>query len=369
VLRTQQKRLAIFMHGLYEGGAERAILNLAEGMAGRGYLVDLVLARATGPFLSQIPNGVRMIDLNASRVLYSWIPLIRYIQKQSPDALLSAIDYTNVIALMAQRIARKPYNVVVVEQNTLSQRITGLPITYRILLPSFIRFFYPRAGCIAAVSIGVADDLANTTGLKRESIRVIFNSIITPDLRRKSQENLEHPWFQSGQPPVIISVGRLTAQKDFPNLIRAFAMVREMHTARLMILGEGEDRPSLEKLIQDLELSELVSMPGFVDNPYSYMANAAVYVLSSRWEGLPTVLVEALYCGLPIVSTNCPNGPKEILQDGRFGQLVPVENTEMLASAIRAALDGKVPIAPSASWSPYTIENMLNQYIQALNLN
>ena len=146
-------------------------------------------------------------------------------------------------------------------------------------------------------------------------------------------------------------------------------MVREMHTARLMILGEGEDRPSLEKLIQDLELSELVSMPGFVDNPYSYMANAAVYVLSSRWEGLPTVLVEALYCGLPIVSTNCPNGPKEILQDGRFGQLVPVENTEMLASAIRAALDGKVPIAPSASWSPYTIENMLNQYIQALNLN
>ena len=364
--KKSQKRIAIFLHGLYEGGAERTILNLAEGMASYGYSVDLVLAKAAGPFLSQIPDGIRMIDLKSSRVLFSLQALTRYIRKELPDAMLSAIDYTNIIALLAQRIVNKPNNLVVVEQNTLSQRKTQLPYLYRKLLPTLIRLFYPWAGCIVAVSRGVADDLAITTGLRRDDIRIINNPIITQALRKKSQEILIHPWFEPGQPPVLISVGRLSEQKDFPNLIRAFAKVRENRVARLMILGEGEDRPILEKLAKELGISDEVSMPGFVENPYPYMSNASVYVLSSKWEGLPTVLVEALYCGIPIVSTDCPSGPREILQEGLFGQLVPVGNAEILGLAIQDALDGKTPVAPPISWTPYTVENILIQYNQAL---
>jgi glycosyltransferase involved in cell wall biosynthesis len=361
-----KKRLAIFLHGLYEGGVERTILNLAQGMTSYGYAVDLVLARAAGPFLSQVPVGVRVIDLKSPRVLFSLPALTCYIRKELPDALLSAIDYTNIIALLAQRIANKPNRLVVVEHNTLSQRKNQLPYFYRLLLPKLIRLFYPWAEYIVAVSRGVADDLAITTGLRRDNIRVTYNPIITQDLRKKSQETLKHPWFEPGQPPVLISIGRLSAQKDFPNLIRAFAKVRKNRVARLMILGEGEDRPILEKMVEELGLSDEISLPGFVENPYPYMVKSSVYVLSSKWEGLPTVLVEALYCGIPIVSTDCPSGPREILQEGLFGKLVPVGNTENLALAIQDAFDGKTPVAPPISWRPYTVENILDQYNQAL---
>jgi glycosyltransferase involved in cell wall biosynthesis len=366
MMTKTQKRLAIFLHGLYEGGAERIILNLAKGMINIGYSVDLVLARATGPFLSQIPEEVRMIDLKSSRVLFSLRALTRYIQNECPDAILSGIDYTNIIALLAKRIANKPNRLVIVEHNTLSHRINQMPYHYRRFLPKFIKLFYPWAECIVAVSQGVADDLAYTTGLRRDRIRVIYNPIITQELRRKSKENFLHPWFQPGQPPVLLAVGRLTAQKDFPNLIHAFAKVRQNRDARLMILGEGEERPNLDRLVMDFDLENDVCMPGFVENPYPYMLNAAAFILSSKWEGLPTVLVEALYCGNPVIATDCPSGPREILKDGLYGQLIPIGDSERMAQAIESSLDGKTTPAPPISWNPYTLENIVEQYNQAL---
>ena len=307
-----------------------------------------------------------MIDLKSSRVLFSLQALVRYIRKECPDAILSGIDYTNIIAIWAKRIAHNPNRLVVVEHNTLSHRIYQMPCYYRWLLPGFIRLFYPWAESIVAVSQGVADDLAFTAGLCRESIRVIYNPIITQELRRKSKENLLHPWFQPGQPPVLLAVGRLTAQKDFPNLIHAFAKVRRNRNTRLMILGEGEERPNLDKLVKDLDLENDVCMPGFVENPYPYMINAAAFILSSKWEGLPTVLVEALYCGNPVIATDCPSGPREILNDGLYGQLIPIGDSERMAQAIESSLDGKTTPPPPISWNPYTLENIVDQYNQAL---
>jgi glycosyltransferase involved in cell wall biosynthesis len=361
-----QKRLAIFLHGLYEGGAERTLLNLAEGMTGLGYAVDLVLARAAGPFLSQIPEQVRMIDLKSPRVLYSLNALTRYIRKERPDALISAIDYTNITALWAKRIVNIPKRLVVVEQNNLSHRVDQMPYYYREVIPRLIRLSYPWAKCIVAVSQGVADDLASSTGLRHDSIQVIYNPIITQEIRRKSQETLSHPWFQAGQPPVLLAVGRLTAQKDFPTLLHAFAKVRRDRIARLMILGEGEERQTLETLVKSLELNDDVCMPGFVDNPYAFMAHAAAFILSSKWEGLPTVLVEALYCGKPVIATDCPSGPREILKDGLFGQLISIGDPVKMAQAIEYSLDGKLPAPPPISWNPYTLENIVDQYNQAL---
>jgi glycosyltransferase involved in cell wall biosynthesis len=366
MVAKDQKHVAIFMHGLFEGGAERIMLNMAKGLVNSGHSVDLVLARADGPFLPQVPEEVRMIDLKSTRVMFSLRALTQYIQSENPDGMLSCIDYTNIIAILARQLVRKPDRLVVGEHNTFSQRITQLPFFYRRLLPKLVRLLYPLSDCVAAVSQGVANDLVNNTGIKPEHIRVINNPVITQDLQKKSQLPLEHPWFQPEHPPVLVSVGRLHPQKDFPNLLHAFAKVRQNRVARLVILGEGERRTDLEKLAQELGISDDISMPGFVDNPYSYMANSSVYVLSSKWEGLPTVLIEALYCGVPIVSTDCPSGPKEILQNGRFGLLVPVGDSEKLALAIEEALDGKVAAAPSISWEPYTVEHIVDQYYQAL---
>lgn len=365
-MTVSHKRLAIFLHGLYEGGAERTILNLAQGMAGCGVAVDLVLARAVGPFMPQVPPEVRLIDLQAPRVMLSLPALARYLRRERPDALLSGIDYTNLIAILARRLEKQPRRLVVVEHNTLSRRVVEMPAVYRRALPALMGRVYPGSDCVVAVSQGVADDLVAMTGLRREHIQVIFNPVITPDVQQKAQELLAHPWFQPGQPPVLIAVGRLTAQKDFPTLIRAFAALRRRRAARLVILGEGEERKALEALAGELEVSADVDLPGFMANPYPYMAHGAVYVLSSQWEGLPTVLIEALYCGLPIVAADCPSGPREILQAGQFGRLVPMGDPEKLAAAIEDALDGKVPAAPAASWAPYTLEHTLDQYRQVL---
>jgi glycosyltransferase involved in cell wall biosynthesis len=192
---------------------------------------------------------------------------------------------------------------------------------------------------------------------------MLYNPVITPDVRKRACAPLDHPWFAPDQPPVILAVGRLTKQKDFPTLIRSFAQVRQNVPARLLILGEGVDRDELEALVRQLGLQDDVSLPGFVDNPYAYMHRAGLFVLSSRWEGLPTVLIEALYCGRPVIATDCPSGPREILANGRFGALVPVGDVEALSRAIVDGLAGKTPLPPEESWHPYSMEAVVEQYL------
>jgi glycosyltransferase involved in cell wall biosynthesis len=237
---------------------------------------------------------------------------------------------------------------------------------YRWLLIQLIKTFYRWASDVVVVSRGAADDFLRVTGLPPERVKVIYNPIVTPELRRKAKEALVHPWFAAGQPPVVLGVGRLSAQKDFGTLIHAFARVRETCTARLMILGEGEDRPMLETLIASLGLQGDVEMPGFVANPYTYMTHARLFVLSSRWEGLPTVLVEALFCGLPVVATDCPSGPREILQGGQYGRLVPVGDVTALAQTIQDSLAAQVQPPPVDSWMPFEQATVVDQYLNVL---
>jgi glycosyltransferase involved in cell wall biosynthesis len=229
-----------------------------------------------------------------------------------------------------------------------------------------VKRFYLWANGIVAVSEGVADDLAQVVGASRDRIQVIYNPIVTPELQVKAKDMLEHPWFEPSEPPVVLAIGRLTVQKDFSTLIQAFARVRQTHAARLLILGEGKTRPELEGLVKKFGLEEDVRLPGFVPNPYPHMARASLFVLCSRWEGLPTVLVEAMYCGAPIIATDCPSGPREILRDGQYGQLVPVGDVDSLAHAIEGGLDGKLPSPPYESWKPFQLETVLNQYLSIL---
>lgn len=228
------------------------------------------------------------------------------------------------------------------------------------------RRFYAGADAVIAVSREAASDLTERLRLSPGQVRMIYNPVITPALFEQAKEAVEHPWFAPGQPPVVLSAGRLCEQKDFPTLLRAFAQVRAHTRSRLVILGEGPERLSLERMASDLGLRASVLLPGFVANPYAYMARAATYVLSSKWEGLPTVLIEALACGAPVVSTDCPSGPREILQDGKYGRLVPVGDADALAQAIEANLyDGKGN-APPENWSAFHTEQAAAEYEKVL---
>ncbi len=364
-MNIMKERLAFFLPGLYEGGAERVILNLVEGISTRGYPVDLILARAEGPYMVQVPDSVRVVDLKASRVMNSIPALVHYLHQERPAALLSAL-FANVIALVSRRMSGVPVRLVISEHNILSSVTQNQADLRWQFYPQLARWFYPWADGIIAVSNSVADDLVNTTTISRDRIRVVYNPVVNSMLGEKSMTKMDHPWFRLGEPPVIVSVGRLTTQKAFDVLIQAFTQLRQKHAARLLILGEGEDRPMLESLVRQLGCEQDVCLMGFVQNPYPYMARASLLALSSRWEGLPTVLIEALYLGTPVVATDCPGGSREILKNGEYGQLVPVNQPSVLADAMATCLIGGTHRPPRESWEPYGLDFAMDQYLNLL---
>ena len=339
--------IAFFVSSLPRGAIQRMVMNLAQSFHDRGHRIDLVACRIDGPRPPELSDPIRIIDLGsrqtARRKRY-YVPaatlrLKSYLENQRPHILLSGGEYPNVTALFARRLAGTSTRIVVGEHIHLSHSIRSELRRRKWLLPRLVQLLYPQADGIIGVSHGVAHDTAKVARLPQERVTPIYNPVVTPALLKKREAPCSHPWFQSGRPPVVLAVGQLRAQKDFPTLLRAFARVRTRHSARLVILGEGNKRSDIEALIRSLGLTEDVALPGLVDNPLSYMVHARVFVLSSAWEGLPTVLIEALLCGCPVVSTDCPSGPSEILDHGRYGSLVPVGDDEALAQGILSVLE------------------------------
>jgi len=362
----RERPIAFFLPSVRGGGAQRVIVNLVQGISDRGYPVDLVLATADGVFMDQLPPAVRMVDLRGGRLIRSLGPLAKYLRRERPRMLVSSMSHANTIALWAARLAGQGTPVMVTEHDTMSVSTRHKGPLSRNLLRFLLRTFYPWADEIVAVSHGSADDFARETGLPRERIEVVYNPVITRAIMSQAEQPVDHPWFAPGEPPVIIGVGRLTRQKDFPTLIRAFAQVRRCRSARLIILGEGPDRPELEALIRELGVTPDVSLPGFQPNAMAYMARAALFVLSSAWEGLPTVLIEAMAAGARVISTDCPSGPREILQDGRLGDLVPVGDPDRLAQAILRTLDEPSRRAPPEALAQFTMDAAVDNYLRLI---
>jgi glycosyltransferase involved in cell wall biosynthesis len=359
-------KIALFFPDLSGGGAERVMLILAEGFAQRGLGVDMVLVRAKGDYLSQVSPSIRVIDLHA-RNAYAALPgLVGYLRREKPKALLSTLDLTNLIAILSGQIARTSARVVIRIANTVSIQQRS-PLKKR-LERLALTWIYPKADGIVAVSQGVAHDLTVYTGIPAGRIETIYNPVITPGLMQQTGQPVYSPWLAESDCPVVLGVGRLSSQKDFVTLIRAFARVHERQPARLMILGEGEQRPQLENIVQELGLQKDVDLPGFVKNPYYYMGKAAVFVLSSLWEGLPNSLIEALACGCPVVSTDCPSGPREILDGGKYGHLVPVGDAEAMAQAIESVLNGDARKPPADWLRQFELEHVVEQYMNVLGL-
>ena len=334
IMMYNKTHIALFLPSLRGGGAENMMVNLANAFADRGLRVDLVLSKAEGPYINKISSDVRIIDLNAKRVLASLPGLIKYLKRECPSSLLSTLTHSNIIALWARCLANVKTRVVVREASVMRHRNGD---KYR-LIALLIRLFYQWADEIVAVSKGVKGELCNNIGCKPELIKVIYNPTVIPSLIHHSQEIVIHPWFLPNSPPVILSVGRLTKAKDFPTLIKAFANLLREKEERLLILEDGDERGRLERLLQELGIENKVQLLGFVENPWSYMRLATVFVLSSAWEGLPNTLIEAMAIGTPVIATNCKSGPAEILDNGRYGLLVPVGDIQGLSNAIKEIL-------------------------------
>lgn len=342
------------------------MVTLANGFAARGLAVDLVLAKAEGPYLDDVAPSARVVDLGARGVLASLPALVGYLRREQPRAMLSAMNHANVIALLARRLAGGRTRLVVSEHNNLSQSMTVEPSRRGRLMPWFMRRTYPWADGVVAVSAGVADDLARVIALPHESITVIYNPVVGEQTLSGANAEVDHPWLAPGEPPVVLGVGRLTDQKDFSALLSAFDRLCAQRPVRLLILGEGELRPQLEALVRKLNLEGDVQLLGFIANPLAYMARAAVFVLSSKWEGLPTVLIEAMACGTPVVSTDCPSGPSEILEGGKWGRLVPVGDVAALAEAMAATLDEPEYPDVATRGAAFNVEQAVTAYLRVL---
>lgn len=335
--------VALMVYSMRSGGVERMRTHLADAFLRRGYSTSVVVARCDGHWgrhLPDIPPDAELIDLKAGSFKAWFSGFKDYLAREKPRVVLAAMETAGVIALWARRQTGIEARVVVSSHIEVSRHVKrDWHFAKRVALSYLVRRFYRQADGIVAVSHAVADDLAGFARQPRERITVINNPVVTEGMKRAAGEAIDHPWLQDRSVPIILGVGRLTEQKDFATLLKAFALVRERRPARLMILGEGEEREDLLSLAASLSIAEHVQMPGFIANPFTYMANSSVFALSSLWEGLPGVVIQALACGCPVVSTDCAGGVREILKEEDYGRMVPVGDQRAMADAIFETLD------------------------------
>ncbi len=362
-------RAAFFLPSLAGGGSERVTLDLAGGLARRGLPVDLVLASAEGPLrpgLARLPEGVRTVELKA-RTRASLPGLLRYLRRRRPGALVSSLPHANSVALLARALGAGGAAVAVRQGNDFASEYAASGFTGRTgmrLERRLLRF----ADAVVANSRAMAANLTRDLPRVARRVRFIREPAVGPELALLAAAPAGHAWLDDGGgPPVVLSVGRLAPQKGHRTLLRAFAQLRESRPARLAVLGEGPERPALEALARELGIAGDVVLPGFRINPFAWMAKARVFALSSSFEGCPNVLVQAMACGAPVVSADCPTGPDEILEGGKWGRLVPVGDPAALAAAIRDTLDAPAPPellkARAGAWSA---EASVDRYAELL---
>lgn len=350
-----------------DGGVERMMNNLVRGFLDAGHAVDVVVLKTRGGHFQALPDGANVVPLGTQHAWLAVPALARYLRRVRPAALLAAKDRAGRAALRARRLAGVSTRVVLRIGNTLSASLAGRSAVRRWLRYRPIRRLYPLADAIVAVSRGVAEDVVATAGVDPERVHVVANPVIKPGLLEGAATRPDHPWLRDRDRPVILAVGRLTRQKDFPTLLRALARVLLERPVRLVILGEGEDRAALLRLAAQLDITDALDLPGFVDNVHAWMAHADLFVLSSAWEGSPNALTEALYLGAPVVSTDCRSGPREILDGGRIAPLVPVGDEAALARAILVTLrDPPDPGPLRAAAAEYTLERSATRYLELL---
>jgi glycosyltransferase involved in cell wall biosynthesis len=359
-------KIAVFLPSLDGGGAERVFAELSGEFAALGYAVDLVLASARGPYLAEVSTSVRVVDLGAAGVLASLPSLVRYLRLARPCVMLSGLDHANVVGILAC-IAAGGRTRCVISMRSVPTAVRREDRSMRgWLVFQLTKVMYRFADGVIGNSSAVVQDLARFRRLAAGKAAVIYNPLDINRIERASLAKVDHPWLADGAAPVVLGVGSLAVLKDFPTLIRAFSLARSHCNCRLVILGEGPDRPALERLVRELELDGEVLLPGFVANPFAWMKHARVFVSSSLTEGCPNALMQSLACGTPVVSTACPGGSAEILENGKWGRLVPVRNADAMAEAIIASIDSASPPNVRQRAADFALDSIARQYLRFL---
>ena len=361
------KKIAFFVRTMHGGGAQRAMVRLASGFAALGHEVEVLTLDPEGSFREELSPTVKLTTLGPKRI-FSAIPAIAYYMRlQRPDAVIVTEPACNIAVVAAKILAQTSTCVMIREGLFPSVAVRESPHGATRMAYRLSPLLYRHADVIVAIAKDMAQDLATFARLPPERITTIaVNPVVTPVLSAKATQAPDHPWF-SDDIPVILGVGRLDRQKDFATLITAFNTLRGIRPARLLIVGEGPLRPELEALRLASPFPDDIALPGFSANPFSLMASCAAFVLSSRYEGLPNVLIEALACGAPVVATDCPSGPHDVLEGGRFGSLVPVGDAQAMAEAVLGILAQPVDRAISRRRGmDFTLEISTAHYAAAL---
>lgn len=362
---SARPRIAILAPLKEWGGLERKFSILTREFLDLGVDVDFLRIRGgMVPYPEQFPKAAEVVDLG-TRSKRDGIPAVaRYLRGRAPSALLTAKDHAAQVGVMARSLACSPTRVFIKTTNMPSEVIR------RPFQRFMARRLYRRADGVIAISQGVRADVVENFSVPPRRVHLIYNPMVTRDFAQRLAAPLEHPWAEQTDVPLILGAGRLTRQKDFVTLIEAFARLRQRRACRLLIVGEGKERAALETLIDEHGLGDDVALPGAVHDPVPLMQVASVFVLSSRYEGLGNVLVEAMAAGTRLVSTDCPSGPAEILEHGRFGDLVTVGDAPGMADAIGRALDGPRPDphALASSLERFRDTTVARRYLEVMGL-
>ena len=387
VLKTTAKApdarpLAFYIHSVASGlGAENVLLSIVSGLAAQGRKVDLLIENPDRDLREKLHPGIGLVDLGKGGplpgidVLFRLVSLLvnlaggaktdpcgqvpfrtaltrflfkrrpplyalnRYLRAKRPRSIISFLNYPNLALLLAAQLGKRDTRIYVNVRNHISGSVKGAKSRRMTEIPVLMRNLFPLADGVVAVSEGVASDTMQLTDTPPNRVTTILNPLRSRESSEPVNAEALHPWLQADGPPLVLSIGKMRPQKDFPTLLKAFARLRRERPARLIVLGDGDGRKSLEALAEQLGIRSDVDFPGYVKNPFAFYRHASVFVLSSAWEGLPNVLIEAVASGCPIVSTDCPSGPSEILDGGRLGRLVPIGDDEAMAKAIAETLD------------------------------
>lgn len=359
--------VAVFIPSFGNGGADRMSVHICRGLSELNYHVDLIVQNNVKDINRYQLHNTKIIHVSSSRKKRIK-ELADYIDIKRPKVVLSTKG-GDLEAIRAKELARFKTKVVLRHGTTFSKRDKYRPFFKRIVSTFKLRWIFSKADLIIANSQGVAEDIIRVSKISEEKVRVVPNPTIVPEIFELAKENVEHPWFKDKKYPIILGAGGFRKSKDFPTLIKAFYLLQKNIPSRLVIIGEGRQRQKMEKLIKKLNIVDRVWLPGYQENPYKFTARSDLFVLSSLWEGCPNVLIEAMALGIPVVSTDCPSGPREILDNGRYGLLVLPQNPHELKIAMELTLNKSfAPDAMSKAISKYDIRKSCEEHANVLGL-
>ncbi len=358
----KSKRIAIFMPTLAGGGAESAMLVLAEGLISRGYTVDLLLKQESGALIDKIPDALNLINFDVPLMRHTLKPLRAYLKHAQPDAIISALNLSNVVSILATRLLKKKPQVIITVHGLISQEAA---IYHKLVYRSLFGLTFPHADAIVAVSQVCAQDLIDYLHPPESKVQVIYNPVIDAELYKRADQSVQYEWLPEGEEKTILNIGRLEPVKDHLTLLKAFKKIREKYDARLIILGEGSLKPQIKVWVDEMNLTPHVLMPGFIHNPLPLLKKADVLVNASLRESFSMIIIEAMACACPVVSTAC-GGPEEILDHGRYGHLVPVGDAQGMAVAIENVFEGDRRLAPPEWLAQFHKDVNVEKYIDLI---